>query len=995
MTLDPWLVERVLEQVSAATASQTSGEDGSGTSTDTAFVQLVMKRLWDEEQAAGSRTLHLATLERLGGATTIIGTHLDTSMAKLSEEEQDVAASAFRFLVTPERAKIALGTKALSDWTGIDEAKLESVLGALSMPDLRILRPVVLGGRGDRHRFEIFHDGLAEPILSWRGRYEQIELEQERAAKEVAQREAAESASREEHERRRRRQYARAAAVFLTAFLASLVVLAFYYRAQTSKEKDNNLSIRIAERVATLTSAPNFGPGAAALASIEADRLSPTVQARNGELTYLQNNPDLPKIGVGHSRAVSSVTFVPGSQILASASYDGTVRLWDADGHTVGSPVVAPTNSTVGLTSIIASSGTPKLLAVGRDDGGVDVWSLADATKPKHLETLFVSDGARVNAVTFSPDGRYLVAGDGDGGLTGWDTSTLLSGNAKAPSAFHRTIDGEVNALQYCPDSAPKEARGVLAVATSSDGWLWKPVVGSTGPTVKAYAHPALSAACAPDGTFAYGIDNTTDPGILISPWSGKLRYIETSDVVQSLAFTDGGKTLVSGGSDWMVTTWDVASGRSFGAPMSMGAFNTVNGVAVSGDGSTIAAAGDGDQIKIWPAHTQAPLARTIGSLDETGCCIRSRSFGTGPTIMQLAVGGSGQVATATVLGVSLWRAKPAAGTEIPQPLTTIPSSYSPIAYYGNLLAVGSGNGFALWNTAAPCDHGAVLPASCRLGITSPPSSANGPTILEFNRTGKVLEESTAAGETQLWDVSNPRSPKLLSSLPKETQSIDGAAFSPLADLLAIGGNDGTLEIWDVSDPRHPKLSTDIPGAHEGLPVSAIAFSPTTSVLATGGEDQQVRIWTVDPAAATTAARLSQTAEFGQTNTIEALAFSPDGRVLASGDGDGSTCLYDVQLVRTIGSSDCLLGHGSQHGLYFSGIPTVEFLPDGSALLTAGQDNPLVSWDSSLWSPSGNAIEAPICQSAGNELDALQWSEAFSGTPLAGRRKPVCAPSPG
>jgi hypothetical protein len=182
--LEPGLLDTVLDQVSAATQSQTGGVNGdAATPIDTAFVQLVMKRLWDEERAAGSRLLRSETLERLEGVATIIGTHLDTSMAKLPEAQQDVAAAAFRFLVTPDRAKIALGTKALSDWTGVPEPELDGVLAALAAPDLKILRPVVLGQRVDGRRFEIFHDGLAEPILSWRARHDDAELQRERASR--------------------------------------------------------------------------------------------------------------------------------------------------------------------------------------------------------------------------------------------------------------------------------------------------------------------------------------------------------------------------------------------------------------------------------------------------------------------------------------------------------------------------------------------------------------------------------------------------------------------------------------------------------------------------------------------------------------------------------------------------------------------------------------------------------------------------------------------
>ena len=69
---------------------------------DATFLQLVMGRLWEADvHAAGSATIRLDTLARLGGAEQIVATHVGDALAELSEGEQDVAAEMLRFLVTP------------------------------------------------------------------------------------------------------------------------------------------------------------------------------------------------------------------------------------------------------------------------------------------------------------------------------------------------------------------------------------------------------------------------------------------------------------------------------------------------------------------------------------------------------------------------------------------------------------------------------------------------------------------------------------------------------------------------------------------------------------------------------------------------------------------------------------------------------------------------------------------------------------------------------
>jgi CHASE2 domain-containing sensor protein len=168
------LVDAVLEQVRRGRV--TIGEGGTSdvgatgrTRVETAYLQLVMKRLWDEELAAGSRRLRLETLRRLGGADTIVRAHLDDAMAKLPAEQRDAAAAAFRFLLTSSGRKIALSTGELRELSEAAAAPLEAALKHLERQ--RILRPVPPSEPGGVARCEIYHDVLAPAILDWRRRH--------------------------------------------------------------------------------------------------------------------------------------------------------------------------------------------------------------------------------------------------------------------------------------------------------------------------------------------------------------------------------------------------------------------------------------------------------------------------------------------------------------------------------------------------------------------------------------------------------------------------------------------------------------------------------------------------------------------------------------------------------------------------------------------------------------------------------------------------------
>jgi CHASE2 domain-containing sensor protein len=170
---EPAFVEGVLAQVQAGKLL-VSGAGGAGrvqvesgdARIEAPFLQVVLVRVWDEERAAGSRVLRLATLERLGGAERIVRTHLDQVLASFPRRDRDAAAKVFRYLVTPSGTKIAHRPADLAEYAGVREERLAPLLAALA-GEPRILRPVSGGA------YEIYHDVLTAAVLDWRRRYEE------------------------------------------------------------------------------------------------------------------------------------------------------------------------------------------------------------------------------------------------------------------------------------------------------------------------------------------------------------------------------------------------------------------------------------------------------------------------------------------------------------------------------------------------------------------------------------------------------------------------------------------------------------------------------------------------------------------------------------------------------------------------------------------------------------------------------------------------------
>ena len=176
ISIEPELIDAVLSQVK--TGHLVLGEMGRGTikesnikaQIETPYLQLVMIRLWDEEISQNSRSLQLGTLIKLGGAQSIVRTHLDRVMRSLSRKDQDTATNFFQYLITPSGSKIAYPAADLIKHSGRSEEDVAEILKTLE--DERVLRQIPSSiDNPDTVRYEIFHDVLALAILDWRSRF--------------------------------------------------------------------------------------------------------------------------------------------------------------------------------------------------------------------------------------------------------------------------------------------------------------------------------------------------------------------------------------------------------------------------------------------------------------------------------------------------------------------------------------------------------------------------------------------------------------------------------------------------------------------------------------------------------------------------------------------------------------------------------------------------------------------------------------------------------
>ena len=582
VTIEPRLVAAVLEQVATGKVDvgQTGRgavESGSGDARiETPYLQLVLRRLWDEERAAGSCELRLATLERLGGAEQIVRDHVERALSDLSPEEKDMAASLFDHLITPSGTKIAHEASDLAEYAGTTTREVMPVLTKLG--EERILRSVE-GGGGRDSRYEIFHDVLAEPILSWKAGHETSR------ALEAADAQA----------RRRHRRLAAVAAVSVVALvvLAGLTLFAFAQRSTSASRERTAKSRELAANA--LTQLGN-DPEQSLRLALDAENVQQNPSVDTALRTALVASRVRRSTSV--QQPVQSIAVARDGDLVV-ATKSGTTR-FDAELRRVGRlPSLGRFLGVRGddllfLTrrglELRSAEGKLRQLIPIRPGANLEVHNLRTGEVVGHVRM-----PREIRFAAIGPRGTLLAVSDGSKRVV---VVNALTGYAR----FELPQSSPVTSLAFGP--------GAHLIATGGqDGTsrLWKIATGKARFVLRGHVGPVRDIAFSPRADFVASVSSdgtarvfSLRDGTPVAVMSGH------AGPVTQVAFSPDGTRIVTASEDATARVWKAETGAQLA--VLLGQPGTVTAARFVGDGTDVVTGSDDGSVRLWYSLQQPVL---------------------------------------------------------------------------------------------------------------------------------------------------------------------------------------------------------------------------------------------------------------------------------------------------------------------------------------------------------------------------------------------------
>lgn len=588
-----------------------------------------------------------------------------------------------------------------------------------------------------------------------------------------------------------------------------------------------------------------------------------------------------------HEGLVQGAVFSPDGSRVATATYGGATRIWDAvTGRPVGEPIPSE-------ASVVEFSPDGTRLATLTMSHKARVW---DAATGRPMTPPMNGPGGSCYYLFahahFSPDGTRLATAAGGPSAHVWDART----GAMLVTLHHAK---PIHELAWSPDG-----RRLISAGEDKVVLMWEAEDGT--PVGKALVHegPVWGASFSPDGRRI--LTHSWRPSAL-RVWDAATRepvtpWLRAGGSMHASAFSRDGQRVMGAFQGGGAAVWEVPGGRQVRAVQHPVGCRFA---ALSPDGERLATAGFDKSARVWDVQTGRPLTPV---LHHQGIVNTLSWSPDGERLVTASDDGTARMWDLSAVHRS--------GRQLLQKVAA------------TQVVFGSGERLI----AAACKDGAARLFRVADGALAVPELRHGASVssVMFDPAGDRLLTASEDGTARLWEVATGReSPEAM----KHPAPVMSAVFSPDGHWVATACSDGHSRLWESRTGRELRTLPDPQrSGRESGGLTKVLFSPDGKFLVAAGVDGVVRVW--DPASGTLVRQLRH------SPGVVDLAFSLDGRRLVASVWDGApTALY---------AQAWEVGTWEPSGppMKFSdGVYQSAFSPDGGRVVSAAEDSQAVIWD--------------------------------------------------
>ncbi|WP_017608537.1 nSTAND1 domain-containing NTPase [Nocardiopsis xinjiangensis] len=533
----------------------------------------------------------------------------------------------------------------------------------------------------------------------------------------------------------------------------------------------------------------------------------------------------------GHTDTVRNLAWSPDGTRIATASRDGTARLWDTRGG-----LLRELHGHMGMVEMVSWSPDSRRVATASRDNTVRLW---DADTGRSL-LRFTDATDVVRGVSWRPDGRHVAAASRDRVVRVWEADT---GRLCTQLTGHTD---NVLGIRWSPD-------GTRLATASHDRTVivWDLAEARQAVRLEGHRDFVEGVSWAPEGDRIATASGDHTVRVWNADTGEQLLLLRGHrDRVWNVEWSPDGRLLATASADRTarVFTADDAEERT----VLRGHTDAVWGVAWSPDGTRLATGSEDGTARLWEME---------------------------PTTVEHVVH---EAQGAAVNAVAARDGVIAAGCEDGTVRVWEQDSDRPVHLRGHTGTV---------RDAALSPDGKVLVSG---GIDRRALLWNletGETVAELTHEDAIVEsvawspdgDRVATGaqdrSIRVWDA---RDGSLLAVLRGHQDWVVGLAWSPSGRMIASCSDDRTARVWELATGRERVVLT----GHENW-VDAVTWAPDETHLATSSADWTVRIWNL-------ATGQSERVLTGHSGRVPAVAWSPDGSRIVTASHDRTVRLWNV-----------------------------------------------------------------------------------------------------